>query len=210
MTPIFGGTTERRRAEAEARNSENRYREVQMELAHANRVAAMGQLTASIAHEIRQPLSAVKMSGNTALRWLTRKYRFSRVRCAKSGKLAFDKGRMLSFQGRHPQLLASRTMAGRVCRDGALRIASMAKPTFCQSSARHCAGSASLRLRPDLGMRLLPIASKPSRSAAQQAATSAEFCGDNDFAIGSSHPTATCRNGSCQVVLRSPQTPCRQ
>ena len=47
-------------------------REVQIELAHANRVATMGQLTASIAHEIRQPLSAVKISGSAALRWLTR------------------------------------------------------------------------------------------------------------------------------------------
>jgi len=64
--------TERKLAEAEARNSENRYREVQTELAHTNRVAAMGQLMASIAHEIRQPLSAVKMSGSTALRWLER------------------------------------------------------------------------------------------------------------------------------------------
>ena len=63
--------TERKRAEAEARDSERRYREVQSELAHGNRVATKGQLTASIAHEIRQPLSAVKMNGNTALRWLT-------------------------------------------------------------------------------------------------------------------------------------------
>ena len=45
--------TERKRAEAEARESERRYREVQMELAHANRVATMGQLTASIAHEVQ-------------------------------------------------------------------------------------------------------------------------------------------------------------
>jgi C4-dicarboxylate-specific signal transduction histidine kinase len=64
--------TERKRAEAEARDSERRYREVQAELAHGNRVAAMGQLTASIAHEMRQPLSAVKTNGNTALRWLAR------------------------------------------------------------------------------------------------------------------------------------------
>ena len=64
--------TEQRRAEAHARESERRYREVQLDLAHANRVAAMGQLTASIAHEIRQPLAAVKMDGTTGLRWLTR------------------------------------------------------------------------------------------------------------------------------------------
>jgi PAS domain S-box-containing protein len=44
--------TGRKRAEAEARESERRYRETLMELAHANRVTAMGQLTASIAHEV--------------------------------------------------------------------------------------------------------------------------------------------------------------
>ena len=64
--------TERKRAEAEARESERRYRELHAELEHAARVATMGQLSASIAHEIRQPLSAVKMSGTTALRWLTK------------------------------------------------------------------------------------------------------------------------------------------
>jgi len=57
---------------SERKRAAEALRETQSELAHANRVAAMGQLTASIAHELRQPLSAVKMSGNTALRWLTR------------------------------------------------------------------------------------------------------------------------------------------
>src|SRR5580704_19313011 len=50
--------TERKRVEAEARESEQRYREMQMELAHANRVATMGQLTASITHEVNQPITA--------------------------------------------------------------------------------------------------------------------------------------------------------
>ena len=45
--------TERKQAEAEARESERRYQEMQLELAHANRVATMGQLTSSIAHEVR-------------------------------------------------------------------------------------------------------------------------------------------------------------
>ena len=44
--------TERKRAEAEARENDRRYREMQMELAHANRVATVGHLTASIAHEV--------------------------------------------------------------------------------------------------------------------------------------------------------------
>jgi C4-dicarboxylate-specific signal transduction histidine kinase len=64
--------TERKRAEAEARESERRYREVQMELAHANRVATMGQLTASIAHEVNQPIAAMVTSAQAARRWLNR------------------------------------------------------------------------------------------------------------------------------------------
>ena len=64
--------TERKRAEAEARESERRYREVQMELAHANRVATMGQLTASIAHEVNQPLAGVIANAEACLRWLDR------------------------------------------------------------------------------------------------------------------------------------------
>jgi PAS domain S-box-containing protein len=62
--------TERKRAEAEVRDSERRYRELQMELAHASRVATMGQLSASIAHEINQPIAAVIANANAGLRWL--------------------------------------------------------------------------------------------------------------------------------------------
>jgi PAS domain S-box-containing protein len=62
--------SERKRAEAEARENERRYRETQMELAHANRVAMMGQLTASIAHEINQPIGAAIIYANAALSWL--------------------------------------------------------------------------------------------------------------------------------------------
>src|SRR5882762_6866862 len=62
--------TERKRAEAEARESERRYREMQMEVAHANRVATMGQLTASIAHEVNQPIAAAATNAEAALRWL--------------------------------------------------------------------------------------------------------------------------------------------
>jgi len=46
-------------------------REVQAELAHANRVATMGQLTASIAHEVNQPIAANVINAQAALRWLT-------------------------------------------------------------------------------------------------------------------------------------------
>ena len=62
--------TERKRAEAEARKSERRYREMQMELAHLNRVATIGQLTASIAHEVNQPITGTIINAQAALRWL--------------------------------------------------------------------------------------------------------------------------------------------
>ncbi len=63
--------TERRRIEAEARENERRYREVQAALAHAGRVAAMGQITASIAHEVSQPVSGAITNAHTALGWLS-------------------------------------------------------------------------------------------------------------------------------------------
>jgi PAS domain S-box-containing protein len=63
--------TERKRAEAEARESERRYREVQLELAHVNRVATTGQLTASITHEVKQPITAAVTYALAARRWLS-------------------------------------------------------------------------------------------------------------------------------------------
>ncbi|WP_041682067.1 AAA family ATPase [Cupriavidus sp. DF5525] len=63
--------TERKQAEERVRESERRYREVQTELAHANRVATMGQLTASIAHEVNQPIAATVTNAQAALRWLS-------------------------------------------------------------------------------------------------------------------------------------------
>ncbi|MCA6113075.1 AAA family ATPase, partial [Bradyrhizobium sp. CNPSo 4026] len=62
--------TERKRAEEEIRESERRYSEVQMELVHANRVATMGQLSASIAHEVMQPIAATVTNAQAALRFL--------------------------------------------------------------------------------------------------------------------------------------------
>jgi PAS domain S-box-containing protein len=62
--------TERKRAEAEARENERRYREALMELAHMNRVTTMGQLAASIAHEISQPVAATVTNAQAGLEWL--------------------------------------------------------------------------------------------------------------------------------------------
>lgn len=64
--------SERKRAEASLRESERRYGEAQMALAHANRVTTMGQLTASIAHEVNQPIAGIVSSGQAALHWLAK------------------------------------------------------------------------------------------------------------------------------------------
>jgi PAS domain S-box-containing protein len=46
-------------------------REAQRQLAHANRVTTMGQLTASIAHEVNQPIAAAVINAQAGLRWLS-------------------------------------------------------------------------------------------------------------------------------------------
>ena len=55
--------TVRKQAEAAAR-------EMQLELAHATRITTMGQITAAIAHEIKQPITAMATNAGAALRWL--------------------------------------------------------------------------------------------------------------------------------------------
>ena len=84
--------SERKRAEAE--------------LAHANRVATMGQLAASIAHEVNQPIAALLTNAATAVRWLTRqppnseKARQSIDRIMSDGKRTADiVGRIGTFPG---------------------------------------------------------------------------------------------------------------
>src|ERR1700742_89252 len=56
----------------ESTRRERQFRDVQSELAHANRVATMGQLTASIAHEIKQPIATASTNAAAALRFLNK------------------------------------------------------------------------------------------------------------------------------------------
>ncbi len=64
---IYRDITETKRLQDEQR----RYHEIQLELAHANRVATIGQLSASIAHELNQPLTGIITNCSTCLRMLT-------------------------------------------------------------------------------------------------------------------------------------------
>jgi C4-dicarboxylate-specific signal transduction histidine kinase len=77
--------TERRRAEEE-----------RQAIAHANRITTMGQLTASIAHEVKQPIAAVVTNAEAALRWVDMKppdlqeVRGALARIVRDGRRAGD------------------------------------------------------------------------------------------------------------------------
>ena len=82
--------TERKRAEEER----ERLREAQADLARVNRVTTMGELTASLAHEVNQPIAAASTNANTCLRWLAgdtpniEEARAAATRIMKDGKRA--------------------------------------------------------------------------------------------------------------------------
>jgi C4-dicarboxylate-specific signal transduction histidine kinase len=56
----------------ERKQAEEGLRQAQADLARANRASSMGELTASLAHEIKQPIAAAVMDARTCLRWLRR------------------------------------------------------------------------------------------------------------------------------------------
>ncbi|MGA8531831.1 MAG: ATP-binding protein, partial [Acidobacteriaceae bacterium] len=60
--------TERKRADQER----ERLHQLEADLAHMNRVTTMGELTASLAHEVNQPITAAMTSARTCMRWLAR------------------------------------------------------------------------------------------------------------------------------------------
>ncbi len=54
------------------KRAEEQLRQAQVDLAHVNRVTTMGELTVSLAHEVKQPIAAAVTDANTCIRWLTR------------------------------------------------------------------------------------------------------------------------------------------
>jgi PAS domain S-box-containing protein len=62
--------TDQKRAEEMARDSMQRYHDVQLRLSDANRVASIGQLSASIAHEVNQPLAGILANAGACLHML--------------------------------------------------------------------------------------------------------------------------------------------
>src|ERR1700723_4712838 len=79
-----------------AREERERLRQAQADLAHINRVTTMGELTASLAHEVNQRIAAALTDARTCLRWLTRDHpdveeaRAAAMRIVKDGTRASE------------------------------------------------------------------------------------------------------------------------
>jgi PAS domain S-box-containing protein len=56
----------------ERKGAEEALRQAQTDLAHASRLTTMGEFTASLAHEVKQPIAAAVTDANTCVRWITR------------------------------------------------------------------------------------------------------------------------------------------
>jgi PAS domain S-box-containing protein len=78
--------TERKQAEEER----EKLRQTQSYLAHFNRVTTMGELTASLAHEVNQPIAATVINAKTCLRWLQRDEPDLSQACAAATRIVKD------------------------------------------------------------------------------------------------------------------------
>ncbi len=80
----------------ERKQAEEALRQAQADLTHANRVSSLGELTASLAHEVKQPIAATITNAGTCLRWLSRgqpdleKARAAASRIEQDGKRAIE------------------------------------------------------------------------------------------------------------------------
>jgi PAS domain S-box-containing protein len=105
--------TDRKRAEMRLRASEQRFLDAQMELAHVTRLTTLGELAASIAHEVNQPLAAVVANAEACLRWLDRGTPdLDRVR--RSVEWIIDDGNRASEVIRRVRALAKKTSLEKV------------------------------------------------------------------------------------------------
>jgi two-component system sensor kinase FixL len=81
--------SERKRTEAIATQQQQALEQAQAELAHVSRVTTLGELAASIAHEVNQPLAAIVTNGEAAARFLDRdEPDLAEVRAAVAGMVS--------------------------------------------------------------------------------------------------------------------------
>jgi C4-dicarboxylate-specific signal transduction histidine kinase len=90
-----------------ADQAEEKLRNAQAELAHVTRVTALGELTASIAHEVNQPLAAVIANAEACLRWLDREIP-DLAAARRSTEWVINDGNRASEVIRHVRALANK------------------------------------------------------------------------------------------------------
>jgi signal transduction histidine kinase/CheY-like chemotaxis protein len=96
----FVGTAMDVTAAKQAEEERERLHQVQADLAHLSRVTTMGELTASLAHEIRQPISAAVTNAKTCVRWLGRDEPDVAEACEAASRLLKDVTRAADIIGR--------------------------------------------------------------------------------------------------------------
>jgi signal transduction histidine kinase/DNA-binding response OmpR family regulator len=78
--------TDRKRAEEERAS----LRQLEADLAHINRVSMMGELAASLAHEIKQPIAAARMNAKACTQWLRRDAPDVTAACEAASRMVSD------------------------------------------------------------------------------------------------------------------------
>ena len=106
FTGFIRDISEKKRDEEER----ERLRHALADLAHANRVSTMGQLTASLAHEIKQPIGAAAIDAKTCLRWLALEEPDLQEARAAASRLAKDTTRASEIISRISELFKKNTL----------------------------------------------------------------------------------------------------
>ncbi|CAB3746710.1 PAS domain-containing sensor histidine kinase [Paraburkholderia humisilvae] len=120
---------------SEAKQAERRLEQAHDELAHATRVATLGELAASIAHEVSQPLAAIAANGAAGLRWLARaqpevdEARLTVERMIKEAQRATDVVRQLRALARKDTTARHLDDVNRIVQDAVL----LAKPQLARN-----------------------------------------------------------------------------
>jgi signal transduction histidine kinase/FixJ family two-component response regulator len=97
--------TERKRAEQQR----ERLRQLEGDLAHINRVSTMGELAASLAHEIKQPIAAIATKASAVLRWLHREPPEIEEACQSASSIINDSDRAVHIVDRNRALYSRET-----------------------------------------------------------------------------------------------------
>jgi PAS domain S-box-containing protein len=104
----YRGTATDITATIRADHAERALREAQAALAHVTRVTTLGELTASIAHEVNQPLAGVVANAEACLRWLDREIP-DLAAARRSAEWVIDDGNRASDVIRHVRALANKS-----------------------------------------------------------------------------------------------------